>query len=84
MSLIPYRTQFIYDHLKAVSELIEEGIPVERYYHWSLMDNFELLEGESGPFGLFAVNFETQERTLRKNVVNFTVKSATTTASLSP
>jgi beta-glucosidase len=62
-----FRTQFIYDHLKAVSELIEEGIPVERYYHWSLMDNFELLEGESGPFGLFAVNFETQERTLRKS-----------------
>jgi beta-glucosidase len=62
-----FRTQFIYDHLKAVSELIEEGLPVERYYHWSLLDNFELLEGESGPFGLFAVNFETQERTLRKS-----------------
>jgi len=62
-----FRTQFIYDHLKAISELIEEGLPVERYYHWSLMDNFELLEGESGPFGLFAVNFETQERTLRKS-----------------
>lgn len=62
-----FRTQFIYDHLKAVSELIEEGLPIERYYHWSLMDNFELLEGESGPFGLFAVDFETQERTLRKS-----------------
>ncbi|MZQ97631.1 MAG: family 1 glycosylhydrolase [Acidaminobacter sp.] len=62
-----FRTQYIYDHLKAVSELIEEGLPVERYYHWSLLDNFELLEGESGPFGLFAVNFETQERTLRKS-----------------
>jgi len=62
-----FRTEFIYDHLKAISELIEEGIPVERYYHWSLMDNFEWLEGESGRFGLVAVNFETQERTLRRS-----------------
>ncbi len=60
-----FRLQFIYDHLKVISELIEEGVPIERYYHWSLLDNFEWLEGESGPFGLYAVDFDTQERTLR-------------------
>lgn len=60
-----FRARFIYDHLKAVSELIAEGVKIQRYYHWSLMDNFELLEGESGPFGLVAVDFETQGRTLR-------------------
>ncbi|SCZ78110.1 glycoside hydrolase family 1 protein [Acidaminobacter hydrogenoformans] len=64
-----FRLQFIYNHLKMISELIEEGIPIERYYHWSLLDNFEWLEGESGPFGLYAVDFNTQERTLRKSGV---------------
>ena len=62
-----FRLQFICDHLKVISELIEEGIPIERYYHWSLLDNFEWLEGESGHFGLYAVDFNTQERTLRKS-----------------
>lgn len=62
-----FRTKFIYDHLKEVSELCSAGIPVERYYHWTLTDNFEWSEGESGPFGLIALNFETQERKIRRS-----------------
>ena len=42
-----FRARYIYDHLYEVSRLCGEGIPVERYYHWTLMDNFEWLEGES-------------------------------------
>jgi Beta-glucosidase/6-phospho-beta-glucosidase/beta-galactosidase len=62
-----FRTKYIYDHFKEVSKLCEVGIPVERYYHWTLMDNFEWEEGESARFGLIAVDFETQKRTLRKS-----------------
>lgn len=62
-----FRPQFICYHLAQVSRLIEEGIPVERYYHWTLMDNFEWVEGESAPFGLIHCDFETQKRTLRKS-----------------
>ena len=40
---------------------------MERYYHWSLIDNFEWAEGESGRFGLVANDFETQQRTIRKS-----------------
>jgi beta-glucosidase len=61
------RPQFIYDHLEQVAKLREEGIPVQRYYHWTLMDNFEWAEGESAPFGLIHCDFETQQRTFRKS-----------------
>lgn len=61
------RPQYIYDHLEQVARLRAEGIPVERFYHWTLMDNFEWAEGESAPFGLIHCNFETQERTIRKS-----------------
>lgn len=62
-----FRAEYIRAHLSEVAKLCEEGIPVERYYHWTLMDNFEWLEGESARFGLIEVDYETQERTIRKS-----------------
>jgi beta-glucosidase len=62
-----FRSRFIYDHLSVLSELIEEGINIERYYHWSFMDNFELTEGLSGRFGLVHIDYETQKRTIKKS-----------------
>jgi beta-glucosidase len=62
-----YRSKFIYDHLLEISKVCEEGVPVERYYHWSLLDNFEWLEGESARFGLVHVDYETQQRTIKKS-----------------
>lgn len=59
-----FRTRYIYDHLKVLSEL---DVPVERYYHWTLMDNFEWAEGESARFGLVYVDYETQKRTIRQS-----------------
>jgi beta-glucosidase len=56
---------YIADHLYQVSRLIEDGVAVERYYYWTLMDNFEWLEGESAPFGLIHCDFESQKRTVR-------------------
>ncbi len=61
------RPQFLRDHLEEVGLCIQEGIPVERYYHWTLLDNFEWIEGESAPFGLFHTDFNTQKRTLRES-----------------
>lgn len=61
------RTKFIYDHLLVVKKLIDEGVYVERYYHWSLLDNFEWAEGLSQRFGLIEVDYETQKRTIRKS-----------------
>jgi len=62
-----FRARFIYDHLREVARLCEDGVPIERYYHWSLIDNFEWLHGESAPFGLVGVDFKTQERKIKKS-----------------
>ena len=62
-----FRAAYICDHLYELSGLIGEGIPVERYYYWTLMDNFEWIEGESARFGLIHCDFETQKRTIRES-----------------
>lgn len=59
-----FRSKFLYDHLKL---LCESGIPVERYYYWTFIDNFEWAEGETAPFGLVGLDWETQKRTVRKS-----------------
>lgn len=61
------RVRFIAEHLQAVRRAIDHGARVERYYHWSLLDNFEWLEGESARFGLVHVDYKTQERTIKKS-----------------
>ncbi len=62
-----FRSRFIYDHLFQLHRAIREGVDVQRYYHWTLMDNFEWVEGFRARFGLIAVDFETQQRTIRRS-----------------
>jgi beta-glucosidase len=38
---------------------------IKGYFYWSLIDNFEFAKGFDARFGLYAVNYATQERTLR-------------------
>lgn len=64
------RALWIKRYLYAVSKAIRDGYDVRGYYYWSLMDNFEWNEGlYEKRFGLYAVDFESQERTrtLRKS-----------------
>ncbi len=49
----------------AMHDALEEGIDLRGYYHWSLVDNFEWAEGWTMRFGLYALDTETQGRTLR-------------------
>lgn len=62
-----FRPRYIYDHLHQVSRLIEAGVDVQRYYYWSFMDNFEWAEGLEPRFGLVAVDYKNQKRTIRKS-----------------
>ena len=59
-----FRPLFVYDQLKLISKTEN---PIERYYHWSFMDNFEWREGESARFGLVRVDYETQTRTVNNS-----------------
>lgn len=61
------RSRFIYDHLYQVHRLLEDKIPVERYYHWSLLDNLEWNEGYEPRFGLVEVDYTTLDRNIRKS-----------------
>ena len=61
------RISFLERHITQVARAIDEGADVRGYYHWSFTDNFEWFEGFSKRFGLVHVNFETQERTIKKS-----------------
>ena len=43
--------------------VVDAGADVRGYFHWSLMDNFEWLEGFGPRFGLYSVDYATQART---------------------
>jgi beta-glucosidase len=61
----PRRVKFYEDHLAEVRRAKADGIPVEGYFCWSLMDNFEWAEGYVPRFGITYVDYETQERTVK-------------------
>lgn len=61
------RTQHLMRHIWVISEAIKDGKDIRSYHHWSLMDNFEWAEGYSMRFGLYSVDFNTQDRILRKS-----------------
>jgi beta-glucosidase len=58
----PKRITYLREHLLAARRAITDGVPLEGYFHWSLMDNFEWGFGFTKRFGLFGVDFETQKR----------------------
>lgn len=63
-----FRSEYIYEHLRELSILhSSKNIPIERYYHWSFLDNFEWLEGESGKFGIVEIDYKAQKRSMRKS-----------------
>ena len=59
-----FRSRYIYEHLKKISE---SDLPFKRYYHWCFCDNFEWIEGETARFGIVKINYETQERTVNNS-----------------
>lgn len=56
------RVSFLREHLREVVKARAEGIPVEGYFAWSLLDNFEWAAGYSLRYGLVHVDFDTQKR----------------------
>lgn len=59
----PARIDFLDSYLRAVHRAISEGVDVQAFYQWSLMDNFEWAFGYAKRFGLVHVDYDTQVRT---------------------
>ncbi len=56
------RLSFLKEHLYQLSRALKEGVPLDGYCHWSLLDNFEWTEGFQPRFGLYEVDYSTFER----------------------
>ncbi|MCB5167874.1 beta-glucosidase [Streptomyces bambusae] len=63
----PARISYLHAHLSAVHRALADGAPVEGYYLWSLMDNFEWSYGYAKRFGIVHVDYGTQVRTPRSS-----------------
>ena len=59
------RIDYIEKAVAGVRNCLADEIDVRGYIHWSLLDNFEWLEGYRPKFGLVGVNRETQQRTIK-------------------
>lgn len=57
-----FRPRFIAEHLAAI---LRSDVPIERYYHWCFVDNWEWSDGEGPRFGLVHNDYETQTRTIK-------------------
>jgi beta-glucosidase len=56
------RVRAIKDYMLILSRLLEDGVNVVGYYHWSSWDNFEWTLGPSYQFGLYGCDLVTKER----------------------
>jgi beta-glucosidase len=63
----PERIDYFAAHFRAAARAIDEGVPLEAYIVWSLMDNFEWADGYRLRFGLIHVDYATQARMFKSS-----------------
>lgn len=63
------RQTYIANHIEAVAEAMRQGVRVNGYFVWSLLDNFEWASGYAKRFGIVRVDYDTQERTLKDSAL---------------
>lgn len=57
------RIDYLNQHVAMAKRAVDEGVPLEGYFMWSLLDNYEWALGYEKRFGLVHVDFETLQRT---------------------
>jgi beta-glucosidase len=77
------RIEFLRQYLGELGRAIADGVRIDGYFLWSLMDNFEWAEGYRQRFGLIHVDYETQRRTIKESGHWYSKVIATRGASLS-
>ena len=61
------RIDYLDSHLRAVTQAVDEGVDVQGYWTWSLMDNWEWSVGYTQRFGLVHIDYDTQVRTPKRS-----------------
>lgn len=56
------KIKFMKKHVDMLEKSKQKGIDVRGYFYWSLIDNYEWLQGMDARFGLYRVDFKTMER----------------------
>lgn len=59
------RISFLESYITQLLKAKEEGIPIDGYFVWSLLDNFEWLNGYEKRFGLVYVDYASQKRIIK-------------------
>ncbi|MDC5696097.1 GH1 family beta-glucosidase [Intrasporangium calvum] len=65
------RVDYVRSHLSAVVDAVDAGVPVQGYFYWSFLDNFEWAWGYAKRFGIVRVDYETQERIPKASAVDY-------------
>ena len=63
------RRDYIAGHIAALADALRQGVRMEGYMVWSLMDNFEWASGYEKRFGIVHVDYATQRRTLKDSAL---------------
>ena len=63
-----FRVDYVKNHIFQMSRASDEGVPVQGYFLWSFMDNFEWADGYDVRFGIVYVDY--------KNNISRTVKNS--------
>ena len=61
------RAKFLQEHIAQVLRAKQEGVKVNGYFIWTLMDNFEWAEGYYPRFGLVYVDFSCNRRIIKSS-----------------
>ncbi|WP_374662065.1 GH1 family beta-glucosidase [Inhella sp.] len=67
----PDRQRYLQGHLRACAKALAEGVPLDAYLVWSLMDNFEWGRGYTQRFGLVHVDYASQRRTPKESALAY-------------
>lgn len=59
------RIDFMQRYLREFQRAAKDGVPIEGYFYWSILDNYEWAHGYRKRFGLIYVDYATQQRTLK-------------------
>ncbi len=61
----PQRIDFLNRYLLQLERAVKDGVAIDGYFLWSIMDNFEWDHGYKERFGIIFVEYATQQRILK-------------------